>query len=272
MAGNVEMLMNALDYIEANIAGDLTVEDIARKCYVSVSGLQKTFKYVFHFTVKEYVLRRRFTCAARDLLNTEDSILDIALKYGYASHESFTRGFKKVWGITPLEYRRSRHFTGHTPKLTVRDINIMEVANMSGIKYDLTELYDVLQERKDKAYVCADLCHLMWINDNLGREAGDAALLEMMRRIEAECNEDDIFLRIGGDEFVVFTNSEDTAHANEIVEKVELHGNENIKLGELEIPVKIHIGSFLGLPDNVSIGGLFNEIADRIGIIKQKSL
>ncbi|MCM1156361.1 MAG: diguanylate cyclase [Roseburia sp.] len=140
---------------------------------------------------------------------------------------------------------------------------------MSEIKYDLTELYDVLQKRRDKAYVCADLGHLMWINENLGREAGDAALLEMMRRIEAECREDDIFLRIGGDEFVVFTNSEDTAHANEIVENVGLHNNGHIRLGDTEIPVQIHIGSFLGFPENVSIGGLFNEIIDRIGIIKE---
>ena len=271
MARNVEMLINALDYIEANIAGDFTVEDIASKCYVSVSGLQKTFKYVFHMTVKEYILRRRFTCAARDLLSTEESILDIALKYGYASHESFTRGFKKVWGITPLEYRKTRHFTGHTPRLAAKDINIMEVDAMSRTKYDLTELYDVLQERKDKAYVCADLGHLMWINDNLGREAGDAALLEMMRTIEAECNEDDIFLRIGGDEFVVFTNSEDTAHANELVENVGRHGKKSIKLGKTEIPVKIHIGSFLGFPDDAktSISGLSNAIDDRMRMIKE---
>lgn len=90
MANSVEVLMDVLEYIEANIAGELSVEEIAKECGISVSGLQKRFKYVFHMTVKDYLLRRRFTCAAKDLIETDDSILNIALKYGYSNHESFT--------------------------------------------------------------------------------------------------------------------------------------------------------------------------------------
>ena len=162
MGNSVEVLMDVLEFIEKNIAGELSVEKIARECGLSVSGLQKRFKYVFHMTVKEYILRRRFTCAARDLLTTDESILNIALKYGYSNHESFTRGFQQVWMITPNEYRKSRHFTGHTPKLSTDMLNRSEGVFMSGTKYDLTELYDVLRERKDNAYVCADIKHLMW--------------------------------------------------------------------------------------------------------------
>lgn len=101
MANSVEVLMDVLEYIEKNIAGELSVEKIAKECGISVSGLQKRFKYVFHMTVKEYILRRRFTCAARDLVTTDESILNIALKYGYSNHESFTRGFQQVWMTSP---------------------------------------------------------------------------------------------------------------------------------------------------------------------------
>ena len=71
MANSVEVLMDVLEYIEANIAGELSVEEIAKQCGISVSSLQKRFKYVFHMPVKEYLLRRRFTCAAKDLIETD---------------------------------------------------------------------------------------------------------------------------------------------------------------------------------------------------------
>ena len=123
MTNSADVLLDALDFIEENIAGEIVIQDVADKCFVSASSLQKTFKYVFHLSVKEYIIRRRFSCAAKDLLLTKDSILDVALKYGYSTAESFTRGFRKVWGITPSEYRKTRHFAGHTPKLAIPEMN-----------------------------------------------------------------------------------------------------------------------------------------------------
>lgn len=259
-------LMSALDYIEKNIASEMHVQDIADSCFVSLSALQKTFKYVFHISINEYIIRRRFSCAAKNLLASDDSILDIALKYGYSNAESFTRGFKKVWNVTPSEYRKTRSFSGHTPKLSLPEMNPMrEEPYMSGIKYDLTELYDVLQSRKNNAYVCADLQGLLWINENLGRHAGDEALLELMRRVESVCDEDDIFLRIGGDEFVVFTNSPDMKHANEIVEKISEKNGQKVTCDGTEFSVGVHIGALKSIYDtHVNTVEMFSEIAKGI--------
>jgi len=260
------MLLAALDYIEKNIAGNITVDDVAEHLYVSVSGLQKTFKYVFHIYVKEYIIRRRFSCAAQDLVRSQDNILEIALKYGYASPESFTRGFKKVWGITPAEFRKHRHFTGHTPKLAPPEINESEEMFMSGIRYSIDQLYDVLQERKNNAYVCADLSGLMHINDTYGRRAGDAALLELMRRVEEACGEDDLLLRIGGDEFVVFTASEDIEYAKTICDKALRRNGETIEVDGVRIPISIHIGAFAGTKreHHVKASEVFSMFMDNI--------
>ena len=267
MANKAEMLMDVLEYIEVHIASAITVDDIAKDCYVSVSSLQKTFKYVFHLTVKDYILRRRFTCAARDLLETDESILDIALKYGYQNHESFTRGFQKVWNVSPSEYRRNRRFAGHTPKLSIINYYGSEENAMSrGMKFDLTELYDVLRDRKDMYYVCADIKHLKWINDNLGIKAGDAVILETMRRIDEACEKDDVLIRTGGDEFVVFTNSSESAHAEEIVKKVgENHGSINVD--GTEISVEVYVGAFKGFPERVNAESVFRELAEKYMII-----
>ncbi len=260
----VEELIQALDYIEANIKGEIFIQDIADYCYSSLSGLQKTFKYVFHLSINEYILRRKFSCAAMELLNTDQSILEIALAYGYSSAESFSRGFKKVWHVSPSEFRRTRKFSGHTPKFSVNAFEIGGDTDMR-MKFDLTELYDVLQDRKNNAYVCADLCRLKWINDNLGHEAGDEALLELMRRVEAACSDDDIFLRIGGDEFVVLTNSEDMSHANDIVAKVNSLNGKTVKCGDTEFPVDLHIGAFKqNYTYHVNADTMFSNIAQGI--------
>ena len=210
--------------------------------------------------------------AGEIMLQTEESILDIALKFGYSNAESFTRGFRKIWGITPSEYRKTRHFSGHTPKFSVQGMYFnLEDEDMSRVKYDLTELYDVIQERKNNAYVCADLCRLLWINDNLGRDAGDAALLELMRRVENACDDEDVFLRIGGDEFVVFTNSHDMGHANEIVQKVSSQNDQTIKSGDKEFPVQVHIGAFQGdFGNHVNAKDMFATIEEGIHEIHRK--
>lgn len=262
----VEELICALDYIEDNLAGEMRVQEIADYCYVSLSALQKTFKYAFHLSINEYIIRRRFSCAAKDLLESDNTILDIALKYGYSNAESFTRGFKKVWNMAPKDYRKTRKFAGHTPKLSLPVFESdMEDRRMSGVKYDLTWVYDVLQERRNNAYVCADLSHLMEINDKLGIAAGDEALLELMRRVEEACNEDDVFLRIGGDEFVVITNSKEMDHANEIVKQVSEKNGQTVTCGELEFPVSVHIGAFIN-PEikNVNTAKLFGEFVNHI--------
>ena len=140
---------------------------------------------------------------------------------------------------------------------------------MKRIKYDLTELYDVLKKRKDNAYVCADIKHLMWINDNLGHKVGDAAISEAMRRIDAACNEDDVFLRIGGDEFVVFTSSTDSSHAEEIVSKIK-DCHDTITADGKEVTVEILAGSFIGFHERISAKNVFDEIAKNIDMIHKK--
>lgn len=240
-----EELMDALDQIEAHLARDIRVSEIADRCYVSLSTLQKAFRYAFGIPVNEYILRRRFTCAARELLETKEGILEISLNYGYANTESFSRGFKRVWGITPREFRRNRRFAGHTPRLSVpAGTEGTEERMMIRMRFDPTELYDVIRAHKGNAYVCADMNGLSWINDNLGYEAGDAALREMIRRLEEACGEEDILLRIGGDEFVIFTGSGGMEHAEAIVTRVSALNGAPVRIGEKEVPLSIHIGAF----------------------------
>lgn len=99
-------IFRSLAMIEGRIREKLTVEGLAEGVHFSKYHYQRIFREIMGETVMGYVTRRRLFLAAQDLVETKDSILAVALKYGYDSHEGFTRSFKAHLGVTPKEYRK----------------------------------------------------------------------------------------------------------------------------------------------------------------------
>ncbi|GHU79591.1 hypothetical protein FACS1894191_2730 [Clostridia bacterium] len=99
-------VFRSLEIIESRIAEKLTVENIADSVYFSKYHYQRLFREIVGGSVMEYVTKRKLTLAGRELLETNGAILDIALQFGYDSHEGFTRSFKAYMGVTPTEYRK----------------------------------------------------------------------------------------------------------------------------------------------------------------------
>ncbi len=99
-------IFRSLAMIEEKIQEKLTVEMLAEGIHFSKYHYQRIFRETVGETVMGYVIRRRLFLAAEDLAGTEDSVLAIALKHGYDSHEGFTRSFKAYLGVTPTEYRK----------------------------------------------------------------------------------------------------------------------------------------------------------------------
>ncbi len=100
-----EGIQNALDYIENHITDKLDYEDIASQAFCSVFYFQRIFNALCGMTIGEYIRSRRLALAGSELSSEKSRIIDIALKYGYESPESFTRAFTKFHGITPSEAR-----------------------------------------------------------------------------------------------------------------------------------------------------------------------
>ena len=124
-----ESISNAIEYIEKNITEDLTIEDIARPAYVSPFYFQQGFAMLCGFTVGEYIRDRRLSLAANDLLTTNERIIDIAVKYGYDSPDSFTKAFVRFNGSTPTQVRKGGQISYFAPfklNLTMKGGYIME--------------------------------------------------------------------------------------------------------------------------------------------------
>ena len=96
-------------YIDENITGELSVDEICRRFHISKSMLYREFKVRFGCTVGEYTTSKRMELAEQLLRTTEDSISDISEKCGIENCQYFCRIFKKNRGITPLQYRKTVH-------------------------------------------------------------------------------------------------------------------------------------------------------------------
>lgn len=105
--GWTECIDKAINYIEDNITKELTIENIAKRAYLSPFYFQKGFAMLCGFTVGEYIRKRRLTLAGSELISTEKKIIDIALKYGYDSPDSFTKSFTRFHGVTPTAVRKN---------------------------------------------------------------------------------------------------------------------------------------------------------------------
>ncbi|WP_270166886.1 AraC family transcriptional regulator [Paenibacillus sp. SYP-B4298] len=102
----LERMNRAVDYIEANLSGEIELKEAARVACCSSYQFQRMFSFITNVTLAEYIRRRRLTLAALELQGDNlAKVIDVALKYGYESPVSFARAFYALHGITPTMAR-----------------------------------------------------------------------------------------------------------------------------------------------------------------------
>ena len=84
----------------------LTLTALSERLGYSEYYVSRKFKEISGMSLRDYLRYRRLAFALKDIRDTEEGLLDIAVKYGFSSHEAFTRAFKDAYGTTPSEYRR----------------------------------------------------------------------------------------------------------------------------------------------------------------------
>ena len=253
---NLYILVDALSYIEEHLNEPIVQQNIADACFSSLSGLQKLFMYALHFSVKEYIDKRRLSQAAKELADTDLTITEIAFRYQYNSSEVFSRAFSKLWGMPPSVFRTAWKFTGLFPKI---EFLCQEDNSMPHKKVDISELYDVIKSKPDTYILSFDVVGLMAINE-IGREAGDRAILECLRRIDEASTEEMLLFRIGGDEFALVTGLTDSEEVRELGNRIlRSNGNHIHALGR-DIPVSMRIGAVKFNKSNLRYSELFNYL------------
>jgi AraC family transcriptional regulator len=99
----IDCMKNALDYIEANLDGDISIKRAAETAASSPFHFQRMFSMLTGMTAADYIRKRRLTLSAQELAAKKCRVIDAALKYGYETPESFSKAFRKLHGISPAQ-------------------------------------------------------------------------------------------------------------------------------------------------------------------------
>lgn len=104
----IDALNAVLRHIEDDICGELDTARLAQRIHFSHFYLQRMFAMMTDMTLSEYVRRRRLSLAGQELQATDVKVIDVALKYGYQTPESFQKAFRRFHGVTPSAAKKSR--------------------------------------------------------------------------------------------------------------------------------------------------------------------
>lgn len=101
-----QIMQQVVDRIEQRLTEKLDSGMLAEECHVSVYHFQRVFGALCGYSVGEYIRNRRLSLAREELTGSDRSILEIALKYQYESSESFSRAFRRFYGVNPSVVRK----------------------------------------------------------------------------------------------------------------------------------------------------------------------
>ena len=103
-----EAITEAVRYMESHITEDITMYDVAEHVNISPFYFHKGFSILCGYSVTEYIRNRRLALAGEELITGDMTVMQLAMKYGYDSPDSFTKAFSRFHGYTPLMVRRNK--------------------------------------------------------------------------------------------------------------------------------------------------------------------
>ena len=142
----IKTINHAIGYMEDHLTEQITLEDIAKSVDLSVFHFHRAFSMLTGMSPGEYLRKRRLSQAAAELVNKDEKVIDIALKYGYETPESFTKAFTRFHGISPMQARKGstiQFMSRYTVRITIEGGQIMEY------KIEKWEAMDLLVHAKD---------------------------------------------------------------------------------------------------------------------------
>ncbi len=164
-------MQRAIDYIEANLTEEIDYEKVAAESFSSSYHFGRVFSILCGYTLGEYIRLRRLSLAGAELANGKEKVIDIALKYGYDSPDSFAKAFSKFHGITPSEARSNgkmlKSFSRLSIKISLEGGNIMnyrietkpELTLLGYKKHFVGTPYDETRRKQEEKFFISTRAH-----------------------------------------------------------------------------------------------------------------
>jgi AraC family transcriptional regulator len=115
---SLSSMNKALAYIEEHLTEDIDYDVVSKIAYCSEYHFKRMFSFLAEIGLSEYIRRRKLTLAALDLKDTNLRIIDVAVKYGYESADSFSRAFHSLHGLLPSDARSEKTQLRAYPRMT----------------------------------------------------------------------------------------------------------------------------------------------------------
>ncbi|MBS0855452.1 helix-turn-helix domain-containing protein [Tatumella sp. JGM16] len=103
------LILTLTRWIDENIHLPLKIEQVAERSGYSRWHLQRMFYQVMKQSLGKYIREKKLTLAAQDLLTGDETVMEISLRYGFESQQSFTRSFSGKYHLPPATFRRQHH-------------------------------------------------------------------------------------------------------------------------------------------------------------------
>lgn len=97
----IQGLQRAIDYVEANLAGEIDMEEAAKQAYASPFHFRRVFGILCGYSLGDYIRMRRLSLAGEELAGGGARVIDVALKYGYDTPESFPEPLPDSTALPP---------------------------------------------------------------------------------------------------------------------------------------------------------------------------
>ncbi len=153
----------ALHYIERHLTGEIDFAEMSRIACCSEYHFRRMFSFLAGMPIGEYIRRRRLTLAASLLKDSDERVIDLALRLGYESPDAFAKAFQTMHGVTPSQAKRSgtviKAFPPMTFQLTVRGGNEMDYRIVEkdafyivGLKKRITSVFSGVNPQMDSLW------------------------------------------------------------------------------------------------------------------------
>jgi AraC family transcriptional regulator len=173
---DITLISKAVDFIEDNLKEAIAVADMADAVAYSLYHFCRMFNQATHHTPYDYLMRRRLSQAAQALLQTDEKIIEIAFDYQFSSPETFSRAFKRVFGMQPSQLRKQGNVD---PRRLMPRLTFAHIKHISKGAY----LTPVLEEKD--AFQVAGVMTLVRENQTIISELWDLLAQELGRHGES---------------------------------------------------------------------------------------
>jgi len=166
---------SAIQYIEENLTEEIDYKEVAKRARCSEYHFKRMFSFLAGISLSEYIRRRRLTLAAFEL-KENSKVIDVAIKFGYSSADSFARAFQNLHGITPTDARNAmktlKAFPPMSFQLTIQGVKEMnyrivekEAFQIVGLKKRVPIIFEGVNPEIDSMWKSLDMNTIKQLKD-----------------------------------------------------------------------------------------------------------